>query len=98
MESSSFDQSRGVPTHGGRYIQYNVYGNLFEVPRKYTPPIRPVGRGAYGIVWYEASLLYFFLFLLLAILCSPLCKTWEFWRFFMKLFNSFEIMGLTCAA
>jgi hypothetical protein len=42
---------RGVPTHGGSYLQYNVYGNLFEVSRKYVPPIRPVGRGAYGIVW-----------------------------------------------
>ncbi|PIM99791.1 Mitogen-activated protein kinase [Handroanthus impetiginosus] len=41
---------RGVPTHGGRYVQYNVYGNLFEVSRKYIPT-RPVGRGAYGIVW-----------------------------------------------
>ena len=58
MESGSFDQNiRGVPTHGGRYIQYNLYGNLFEVSRKYIPPIKPVGRGAYGIVWYEASLL-----------------------------------------
>ncbi|KAJ9555980.1 hypothetical protein OSB04_010594 [Centaurea solstitialis] len=38
---------RGVPTHAGRYLQYNVYGNLFEVSRKYVPPIRPVGRGAY---------------------------------------------------
>ncbi|KAL4015055.1 mitogen-activated protein kinase-like protein MMK2 [Cucumis melo var. makuwa] len=51
MENSSFYQNiRGEPTHGGQYIQYNVYGNLFEVSRKYTPPIRPVGRGAYGIV------------------------------------------------
>ncbi|XP_011023289.1 PREDICTED: mitogen-activated protein kinase homolog MMK2 [Populus euphratica] len=41
---------KGIPTHGGRYVQYNVYGNLFEVSRKYVPPIRPVGRGAYGIV------------------------------------------------
>lgn len=41
---------KGVHTHGGRYVQYNVYGNLFEVSRKYVPPIRPVGRGAYGIV------------------------------------------------
>ena len=40
-----------VPTHGGRYIQYNVYGQLFEVSRKYVPPIRPIGRGACGIVW-----------------------------------------------
>ncbi|RDX91332.1 Mitogen-activated protein kinase-like MMK2, partial [Mucuna pruriens] len=22
---------RGVPSHGGRYVQYNIYGNLFEV-------------------------------------------------------------------
>ncbi|XP_057533607.1 mitogen-activated protein kinase homolog MMK2 isoform X2 [Amaranthus tricolor] len=41
---------RGVPTHGGRYVQYNLYGNLFEVSSKYVPPLRPVGRGAYGIV------------------------------------------------
>ncbi|KAJ8650341.1 hypothetical protein MRB53_003364 [Persea americana] len=41
---------KGLVTHGGRYVQYNVYGNLFEVSTKYVPPIRPVGRGAYGIV------------------------------------------------
>ncbi|XP_043689659.1 mitogen-activated protein kinase homolog MMK2 [Telopea speciosissima] len=41
---------RGVLTHGGRYVQYNIYGNLFELPTKYVPPMRPVGRGAYGIV------------------------------------------------
>ncbi|KAK1326567.1 Mitogen-activated protein kinase 2 [Acorus calamus] len=40
----------GVLTHGGRYVQYNIFGNLFEVSTKYVPPIRPVGRGAYGIV------------------------------------------------
>jgi hypothetical protein len=45
-------KARGVPTHGGRYVQYNVLGNLFEVSAKYVPPIHPVGRGAYGIVWY----------------------------------------------
>ncbi|KAG2295897.1 hypothetical protein Bca52824_042566 [Brassica carinata] len=39
-----------VPTHGGRYIQYNVYGQLFEVSRKYVPPICPIGRGACGII------------------------------------------------
>ncbi|KHG05791.1 Mitogen-activated protein kinase 4 [Gossypium arboreum] len=43
-------ESTGIPTHGGRYVLYNVYGNHFEVSRKYVPPIRPVGRGAYGIV------------------------------------------------
>ncbi|KAI9173595.1 hypothetical protein LWI28_003529 [Acer negundo] len=41
---------KGVHTHGGRYVQYNVYGNLFEVSSKYVPPIRPIARGAYGIV------------------------------------------------
>ncbi|VFQ91458.1 unnamed protein product [Cuscuta campestris] len=40
----------GVPIHGGKYTQYNVLGNLFEVPSKYVPPIQPVGRGAYGMV------------------------------------------------
>lgn len=74
MENSSFYQNiRGEPTHGGQYIQYNVYGNLFEVSRKYTPPIRPVGRGAYGIVWYEAYLLCLFLLLLLVIVSSSFC-------------------------
>jgi len=41
---------QGVPTHGGQYTQYNIFGNLFEVSVKYVPPIRPIGRGAYGIV------------------------------------------------
>ncbi|KAM7476451.1 hypothetical protein LguiB_023694 [Lonicera macranthoides] len=57
VESSSAASSvdtnnniKGVATHGGRYVQYNVHGNLFEVSRKYVPPIRPVGRGAFGIV------------------------------------------------
>ncbi|KAI4322213.1 hypothetical protein L6164_021925 [Bauhinia variegata] len=39
-----------VPTQGGQYIQYNIFGNLFEVTAKYRPPIMPIGRGAYGIV------------------------------------------------
>ncbi|NP_001311985.1 mitogen-activated protein kinase homolog MMK2-like [Nicotiana tabacum] len=41
---------RGVLIHGGKYVRYNVYGNLFEVSSKYVPPIRPIGRGAYGLV------------------------------------------------
>ena len=40
-----------VATHGGQFIQYNIFGNVFEVPAKYRPPIMPIGRGAYGIVW-----------------------------------------------
>nr|ASV46332.1 mitogen-activated protein kinase 3 [Lilium regale] len=39
-----------VVTHGGRYLQYNIFGNLFEVTSKYRPPMTPIGRGAYGIV------------------------------------------------
>ncbi|XP_028775824.1 mitogen-activated protein kinase 3 [Neltuma alba] len=39
-----------VSTHGGQFIQYNIFGNLFEVSAKYRPPIMPIGRGAYGIV------------------------------------------------
>ena len=48
-------QIQGMATHDGRYVLYNVYGNLFEVASKYAPPIRPIGRGAYGIVWCVAS-------------------------------------------
>lgn len=50
---------KGVLTHGGKYVQYNVYGNFFEVSSKYVPPIRPIGRGAYGIVWWVSFLLLF---------------------------------------
>ncbi|RRT56633.1 hypothetical protein B296_00029605 [Ensete ventricosum] len=38
-------------SHGGRFIQYNMFGNVFEVTSKYKPPIMPIGKGAYGIVW-----------------------------------------------
>ncbi|PKA66932.1 Mitogen-activated protein kinase 5 [Apostasia shenzhenica] len=39
-----------VLTHGGRFLQYNIFGNFFEISSKYRPPIMPIGRGAYGIV------------------------------------------------
>jgi hypothetical protein len=42
------------------YTQYNVYGHLIEVPNKYCPPIQPIGRGAYGIVWLDLQDLFFF--------------------------------------
>ncbi|XP_076958298.1 mitogen-activated protein kinase homolog NTF6-like [Bidens hawaiensis] len=42
--------SKGLPAYGGKYIHYNVLGNLFEVSSKYAPPIQPLGRGAYGVV------------------------------------------------
>ncbi|XP_068636790.1 mitogen-activated protein kinase 1-like [Aristolochia californica] len=37
-------------SHGGRFIQYNIIGSIFEVTEKYKPPIMPIGKGAYGIV------------------------------------------------
>ncbi|GAV71378.1 Pkinase domain-containing protein [Cephalotus follicularis] len=43
-------EAKGIPTYEGRFVQYNILGNIFEVPAKYVPPIHPVGRGAYGIV------------------------------------------------
>ncbi|XP_039004351.1 mitogen-activated protein kinase 3-like [Hibiscus syriacus] len=39
-----------INTYGGRFIQYSIFGNLFEITSKYRPPIMPIGRGAYGIV------------------------------------------------
>ncbi|WOH09498.1 hypothetical protein DCAR_0728955 [Daucus carota subsp. sativus] len=59
MESNSAASSAGdhsnhtrrAMTNEERYAEYNVYGNLFQVSRKYViPRIRPLGRGAYGIV------------------------------------------------
>lgn len=46
-------------SHGGRFIQYNIFGNIFEVTAKYKPPIMPIGKGAYGIVWSMRSLFSF---------------------------------------
>lgn len=40
----------GEIKHGGHYVVYNLHGSLFEVSAKYVPPIRPIGRGAYGLV------------------------------------------------
>ncbi|KAL8543585.1 hypothetical protein ACS0TY_004233 [Phlomoides rotata] len=48
--ASSKSQITGVLTHGGKYARYNLYGNLFEISSKYVPPLRPLGRGAYGLV------------------------------------------------
>lgn len=52
-----FNDFPAVQTHGGQYIQYNIFGNLFEITAKYRPPIMPIGRGAYGIVWYVSGAL-----------------------------------------
>ncbi|KAJ8768734.1 hypothetical protein K2173_023638 [Erythroxylum novogranatense] len=45
-----YPEFQGTPTHGGQYVQYNIFGNQFELTSKYRPPIIPIGRGAYGIV------------------------------------------------
>ncbi|GAB4825859.1 Mitogen-activated protein kinase ntf4 [Ancistrocladus abbreviatus] len=51
--SQTQQQQINIPatlSHGGRFIQYNIFGNIFEVTAKYKPPIMPIGKGAYGIV------------------------------------------------
>lgn len=63
------DGSEGVAINSGRYVQYNLNGNIFEVSRKYVP-LRPVGRGASGIVWYvyyKIKKINFFLFQLFVV-------------------------------
>ncbi|KAK3206119.1 hypothetical protein Dsin_020165 [Dipteronia sinensis] len=51
MENESMTvEENGITIFGGRFVQYNMLGNLFLVTSKYIPPIQPVGRGAYGIV------------------------------------------------
>ncbi|XP_039144249.1 mitogen-activated protein kinase 5-like [Dioscorea cayenensis subsp. rotundata] len=39
-----------IPTHSGKFLQFNIFGNHFEITSKYKLPIMPIGRGAYGIV------------------------------------------------
>lgn len=51
-----YSDFQAIQTHGGQFIQYNIFDNLFEVTNKYRPPIMPIGRGAYGIVWYISVL------------------------------------------
>ncbi|XVF20187.1 hypothetical protein REPUB_Repub11eG0176200 [Reevesia pubescens] len=45
-----FGDFPAIHTHDGLFIQYNIFGNLFEITSKYRAPIMPIGRGAYGIV------------------------------------------------
>ncbi|CAN4076958.1 unnamed protein product [Withania somnifera] len=47
---AGIDNIPSTLSHGGRFIQYNIFGNIFEVTAKYKPPIMPIGKGAYGIV------------------------------------------------
>lgn len=41
------DPPNGIPTHGKHY--YSMWQSLFEIDTKYIP-IKPIGRGAYGVV------------------------------------------------
>ena len=51
VPQAPMDHIPSTLSHGGRFIQYNIFGNIFEVTAKYKPPIMPIGKGAYGIVW-----------------------------------------------
>lgn len=59
MDGAPVNEFPVALTHGGRYLQYDIFGNLFEITSKYRPPIMPIGRGAYGIVWYLILFLLF---------------------------------------
>ncbi|PQQ03365.1 mitogen-activated protein kinase homolog MMK1 [Prunus yedoensis var. nudiflora] len=43
-------------SHGGRFIQYNIFGNVFEVTAKYKPPIMPIENERF-IIWGSYNLL-----------------------------------------
>lgn len=57
MDGAPVAEFRPTMTHGGRFLLYNIFGNQFEITAKYQPPIMPIGRGAYGIVWYVPPVL-----------------------------------------
>ncbi|CAH2063497.1 unnamed protein product [Thlaspi arvense] len=49
-EMGALEHVSSNPSHGGRYMQYNLSGHIFEVPAKYKPPIMALGNGSYGFV------------------------------------------------
>ncbi|PKU68267.1 Mitogen-activated protein kinase 6 [Dendrobium catenatum] len=50
VQPPGLESIQATLSYGGRFIQYNIFGNVFEVTSKYEPPIMPIGKGAYGIV------------------------------------------------
>eukprot|EP00249_Psilotum_nudum_P021782 c28244_g2_i1 orf=498-1646(-) len=50
ISSCGENEIEGVPIQGGKFVEYNIFGNVFEITAKYKPPFRPIGRGAYGVV------------------------------------------------
>jgi hypothetical protein len=73
MDGAPVAEFRPTLTHGGRFLLYNIFGNQFEITSKYQPPIMPIGRGAYGIVWYVP--LSFTIDFMPILLQAPFCKT-----------------------
>ncbi|CAI9094147.1 OLC1v1029836C1 [Oldenlandia corymbosa var. corymbosa] len=45
--TSDFDNSN---SNVSPYVRHDVFGDVFEVPSKYVPPISPIGRGYYGLL------------------------------------------------
>ena len=58
--AGQFGDFPAIHIHGGQFTKYYIFGNLFEITSKYRPPIMPIGRGAYGIVWYAIQKLIIF--------------------------------------
>ncbi|GKV51394.1 hypothetical protein SLEP1_g58056 [Rubroshorea leprosula] len=52
MVAGGMESIPATLSHSGRFIQYNIFGNMFEVTAKYKPPITPISKGAYGIVCF----------------------------------------------
>lgn len=86
MSPSQFPEFPAVVTHGGQFVQYNIFGNLFEITTKYRPPIMPIGRGAYGIVWYLLCNHAFFFFIWFV---DAYSDSDGFWWFELKLDSEF---------
>lgn len=76
-----------VPTHGGQFVQYNIFGNMFEITAKYRPPIMPIGRGAYGIVWYLLFLTFDSISLISSFSCLELFLFRSIDFFFVRMVN-----------
>jgi hypothetical protein len=83
--TGQFSDFPAIPTHRGQFVQYNIFGNLFEVTAKYRPPIMPIGRGAYGIVWYLIRFLVFFYFYFSFISCGWIVISTWFLGFYLFL-------------
>ena len=94
---AGIDNIPATLSHGGRFIQYNIFGNIFEVTAKYKPPIMPIGKGAYGIVWCTSPLshpllliLFFFYLFVLCVLSSALNSETNEHVAIKKIANAFD--------